>query len=203
MLEEMFDLLQRDFRQVGVIVDLVVTARQLRSRNGEDLLVLAAIIFHDHHADRADIDHAAGNQRTGVADENIDRVAVVGQRVRHEAIVTRIGHRRVKEAIDDQRTGILVHLVLDRVSPHRHFNDDIHVIRRVLAYGNCIDTHSLPSFDGLDLVFDTGKVAALQHGFGRIGQNERFEAIAITHRPPRNETGAKIPPSVPDETDLA
>ncbi|CVI57029.1 hypothetical protein AGR7A_Cc290790 [Agrobacterium deltaense NCPPB 1641] len=185
MLEEVLDLLQRDFRQVGVVVDLVVTARQLRNRHGEDLLVLAAVIFHDHHADGADIDDAAWNQRTGVADENVDRVAIVGQGVRHETIVTRIGHRRVEEAIDDQRTGILVHLVLDRVSTDRHFNDDIHIIRRILAYGNCIDTHSLPSFDGLDLVFDTGKVAALQHGFGLIRQNAGFEAIAFAHGRPR------------------
>ncbi|QTK80365.1 hypothetical protein AT6N2_C2813 [Agrobacterium tumefaciens] len=171
MLEEVLDLLQRDFRQIGVVVDLVVTTRQFRNRNSEDFLVLATVVFHDHHADGADIDHTARNERAGIADEHVDRVTVVGQGVRHEAVVTRVGHRRVEKAINDQRAGILVHLVLDRMSADRHFNDNINVFRRIFAYGDCIDTHSLPSFDGLDLVFDTGKVCALQHGCRQIRHN--------------------------------
>jgi hypothetical protein len=39
VLEEMFDLLQRDFGQVGVGQDLVVTPGQLVRRHGDDLLV--------------------------------------------------------------------------------------------------------------------------------------------------------------------
>jgi hypothetical protein len=63
-----------------------------------------------------------------------------------------------------------------------------------------------PQFDGLDLVFDTGKVAVLQHGFERIRQNAGFEVIAITHGGRKKPHYHVIHPqllSVPDETDLA
>jgi hypothetical protein len=41
-----------------------------------------------------------------------------------------------------------------------------------------------PHSTGLDLVFDTGKVAVLQHGFRRIRQNAEFEGIGIANGRP-------------------
>jgi hypothetical protein len=90
---------------------------------------------------RPHVDHRARHDRARVGDQNIDRIAVVGQRVRHETVVTRVAHRRVQKAIHNQRTGGLVHLVFDRFAADRHFDDDVHVIRRIVTYRDGIDAH--------------------------------------------------------------
>src|SRR5690606_16680844 len=143
VLEEVLDLLEGDLRQIGVLEHLLIAAGELRDRNGDDLLVLAAIIFHHQHADRADVDDAARDERAGVADQNVNRVAVVRQGVRDEAVITRVGHRGVEEAVDDERAGFLVHLVLDRLSANRDLDDDVDVFWRILANGDGFDTHFL------------------------------------------------------------
>ena len=48
--------------------------------------------------------------------------------MRNEAVISRIAHRRVEEAIDHQRSGVLVHLVFDRLAADRNFDDDIHFV---------------------------------------------------------------------------
>jgi hypothetical protein len=48
----------------------------------------------------------------------------------------------------------------------------------------------------LDLVFDTGKVAALQHGFGRIRQNAGFEGIEIANDRPEKMKPARNHPAL-------
>ena len=76
-----------------------------------------------------------------VAHEHVDRVAVLGQRVRHEAVVAGIGHRRVEEAVDDEHPRGLVQLVLDRLAAERHLDDDVDVLGRVVADRNRLYTH--------------------------------------------------------------
>jgi len=61
--------------------------------------------------------------------------------VRDEAVVTGVTHRRVEEAVDHQRAGLLVHLVFDRFATHGDFNDDVDVLRDVFSDRDRINTH--------------------------------------------------------------
>jgi hypothetical protein len=61
--------------------------------------------------------------------------------VRNEAVVSGIAHRRIEEAVDHQRAGGLVHLVLDRLAADRHLDDDIDLVWRVHPERDRIDTH--------------------------------------------------------------
>ena len=124
-----------------VFGDILVAQRQLGRRNGNDLLVLAGIVFHDKHADRPDIDDAARHQRARVADQHVDRIAIARQRVRHEAVIAGVAHRGVQKAVDEQRAGLLVHLILDRLAADRHFDDDVDVLRRILSDGYGFNAH--------------------------------------------------------------
>ncbi|EGE56063.1 hypothetical protein RHECNPAF_750022 [Rhizobium etli CNPAF512] len=133
VLEEVLDLLQRDLRKVRIILHLLIAQRQLRRRHGDDLLVLARIVFHLQDADRAHVDDAARNQRAGAGDQDVDRVAVFGQRVRHEAVIARIGHRRIEETIDDQGAGVLVHFILDGMTADRNLDNNVDVFRGILT----------------------------------------------------------------------
>ena len=130
VLEEVLDLLQRDVGQVGVRLHLVVALRQLRRRHRDDLLVAAGFVFHEQHADRAHAHDGAGDDGAGVDDQHVAGIAVIGQRVRDEAVVPGVAHRRVEEAVDHQRAGFLVHLVFDRLAANGDFDDDVDVVRR-------------------------------------------------------------------------
>jgi hypothetical protein len=42
---------------------------------------------------------------------------------------------------DDERPGILVHFILDRLTTQRYLDNDINVLGRILADGDGIDAH--------------------------------------------------------------
>ena len=88
------------------------------------------------------------------------------QRVRHEAVIPRIAHRRVEEAVDHQGAGRLVHLVLDRLAADRHLDDGVDVVGRVVADRDGVEVHGVTLND----VIDGGLV---QHALGRSKRNRR------------------------------
>src|SRR5471030_1554280 len=139
--EKVLDLLARDLGQVAGALHIGVTQGDLGGWHGDDLLVLAAIVLHEQHADRPYVHHSARNDRPRVGDQHVDRISVLRERVRHEAVVPRIAHRRVEEAVDHQRAGRLVHLVLDRLAADRHLDDGVHVLGRIVADPDGIDVH--------------------------------------------------------------
>src|SRR5690606_15801836 len=106
-----------------------------------DLFILAGIVFHDQHPDGTHVDHTAGHQRTGVADQHVDGVAVVGQGVRHKAIVAGIGHWRIEKAVHHQCAGLLVHFVLDGMPADRYFDEYVDIFWGVVADGDGFDAH--------------------------------------------------------------
>ena len=108
MLEKMLDPLHGETGQVGVIADLIVAARQLRHRNRDDFFVDTRFVLHAENADRSHRHDGPGDNPALVCDENIDRIAIAGQRVRNEPVIAGIAHRRVEKPIDDQRAGFLV-----------------------------------------------------------------------------------------------
>ena len=79
-----------------------------------------------------------------VADQHVDRVAVARQRMRHEAVISGIAHRRIEEAVDEQRARRLVHLVFDRLAADRHLDDDVDVVGRILPVGMASMRMALP-----------------------------------------------------------
>ncbi len=93
------------------------------------------------HADRARAHHATGNERAARKDQRIDRIAIVRQGVRHEAVIRRIAHRGVQDAVDEQRAAGLVELVLHRLAASGHLDDHIEVLGRVVAHGDEFDLH--------------------------------------------------------------
>src|SRR4051812_13348507 len=61
--------------------------------------------------------------------------------MRDEAIIPRIAHGGVKEAVHHQRARGLVELIFDGFAADRDFDDDIDVIRGILADGNLVYAH--------------------------------------------------------------
>jgi hypothetical protein len=76
--KEVLDLLDSDLGQIRVVLDAVVALSNVARGYRDDLLVLAGIVLHDQHADRAHAHDRAGNDRARVRDEHIARVAVPG-----------------------------------------------------------------------------------------------------------------------------
>src|SRR5262249_31946955 len=128
----MLDLPPGDFRQIGVVHHVRVALRQLRYRNGNNLLVTAPLVRHLEHADRPHRNHGAGNDQG---------IAILGEGVRDEAIVPRIAHGRVEKAVDDQRSRFLVHLVFYRLAADRHLDDRVHLLGRISTDRDIVEVH--------------------------------------------------------------
>ena len=131
--EEMLDLLKHDRRQVLPFADVGIIRKGRVDRHADQLLVAAMLVLQVEDADRPRADDAAGNERRARDHQRVERVAVGRQRVRDEAVVRRIAHRRVQDAVDEQRARLLVELVLHRLAADRHFDDDVDAVRRIVA----------------------------------------------------------------------
>ena len=68
-------------------------------------------------------------------------LAIARQGVGDEAVVTGIAHRGVEKAVDDQRAGGFVHLVLDWLAAHGNLHDDVHFMWGGLANRQGIQLH--------------------------------------------------------------
>ena len=69
-------------------------------------------------------------------------IAVLGERLRDEAVVARVEHRGVQEAVDVQRARLLVELVLDRDAALRDLDDRVDVPGRGDAERNLAQLHA-------------------------------------------------------------
>src|SRR5580698_2451920 len=61
--------------------------------------------------------------------------------MRNEAVIPGIAHRGVEKPVYDQRAGILVHFIFDRLAPDGHFNDDVDVMRRIDPDRDGVNAH--------------------------------------------------------------
>ena len=84
-----------------------------------------------------------GHNRGPRDNERIKRIAVFAQRVRNEAIVRRIAHRRVENTVHEQGARRLIELILHRLPANRHLYDDVDGIGRIVASGDQIYSHGL------------------------------------------------------------
>lgn len=137
----MADLFKRDFRQFGVAFQATVQRGEFIHRHGEHLGIHAGFVFHLEHRQRAAAHYHAGIQRNGRDHQHIHRVAVVGKGVRDIAVVARVVHRGIHEAIDEDRAGFLVHFVFHRFPVHGNLDDHVEVVGQVFPGGDFIQTH--------------------------------------------------------------
>ena len=141
MLEEVLDLCQPLGREIGPLLPAPVPGQDLVDRHREQLRVATGLVLHLQHAQRAAAHDNAGLQRERRDHEHVERIAVVGQRLRHIAVVARVMHRRADEPIDEHGPGFLVDLVLDRVRVRGDLDDDVEVVGDVAAGGYSVEAH--------------------------------------------------------------
>jgi len=99
-------------------------------RDADDFFVVALLVLHLQHADRAGAHHGAGDHRGGNQDQGIGRVAVLGHRSGNKTVGGRIGGGREQEAVDEHRPRCLVHFVFHR-GTLRDLDHHVDVVRRV------------------------------------------------------------------------
>ena len=143
MLEEVLDGLQAHLVDVFGLLPVGVDRQDLVDGHGQQLGVATGLVVHHQHADGAAGHHHARGQRIGGDHQHIDRVTVVGQGLRDVAVVARVVHRGRHEAVDEHRAAFLVDLVLDRVGVHRDLDDDVELVRTLLAGGDVVQTHEV------------------------------------------------------------
>jgi hypothetical protein len=98
-------------------------------------------LFHHHHADWADTADAARHERRAGHDQRVDRVTIIGERVRDKAIIGRVPHGGVEDAVDEQRARRLVEFIFHRFAAQRAFDHHVDIVRRGNPDRNGIDTH--------------------------------------------------------------
>ena len=97
--------------------------RRVVHGDGDDLVVDPLVVAHEEPADRPSPHDRERHDRLLHEDEHVQRVAVARVRLRDEAVVGRVMHRRVEDAIEHQEPGLLVQLVL-ALRPLRDLDDD-------------------------------------------------------------------------------
>ena len=97
--------------------------------------------IQQQHADRPHAHHCARNDRAGIGDQNVARIAVARQRMRNEPVIAGIAHGGIEKPVDDKRAGVLVHLVFDRLAADRHLDDDVDLARRIDPDRNGVNAH--------------------------------------------------------------
>src|SRR5215469_7145726 len=138
--EEVLDLAPRDFRQIGIVPDLCVALRELWNRHCDNFLVAAFLVRHLEHANWAHGNDGAWNDRPGIGNKYVARIAVRRERMRN-SIVARIPHRRIEKAIHDERPRFLIHLIFYRLAADRYFDDRVYLFGRISADRDMVDIH--------------------------------------------------------------
>src|SRR6478735_4158961 len=97
--EKMLDLLEHDRGQVLPLANVGVIRKGRVDRHADQLLVAAMLILEIKDADRPGTDNAAWDERRARDYHRVEGVAIGRQGMGHEAVIGRIAHRRVEDAI--------------------------------------------------------------------------------------------------------
>jgi hypothetical protein len=119
---------------VGV---LVAVELRVLGGDGDDLVVLFALVDHRHQADRPRVDQRERDDGFLAEHEHVKRVVVLRQRLRDEAVVGRVVDGRVQHAVELDQAGDLVELVLHRRA-EGDLDDGVELLRDVLAGGDVV-----------------------------------------------------------------
>ncbi len=139
--EEVADLVEQNFGEFRIGVDLGVIGMQIIDRYCDDFFVRTGFIDHVEHTDGPGTDDAARHHGHPSHHQDIERITVFRQSMRHETVVRRVVHRRVQKPVDEHRTRFLIDLVLDRIAAQGDFDDNVQVPWRVMANGDFVDIH--------------------------------------------------------------
>jgi hypothetical protein len=77
-----------------------------------DLVIDPFLVAHAHHADRAGLDDGERIDGLLAEHERVERIPVVAVGARDEAVVGRVVHRAVEDAVEAQQPCLLIELVL-------------------------------------------------------------------------------------------
>src|SRR3989344_5518212 len=95
----------------------------------DNFFIRLAAVRHVHDADWASRGEDAGHERVRGEQDNVKRVAVVPERLRHEAVVKGIVLRAVHDSVELDDARLLINLILI-VRALRDLNDDVHLFLR-------------------------------------------------------------------------
>ena len=129
--EEVLDLVEQERGgRPDVLEGAVLRVSGISGRNTEHLVVATGLVMHPEHADGAHA-HVASRERRRVEQHpHVKGIAVFGQGVRDEPVVGRVLRRGEERAVEPDRSGVVVHLVLV-ARPARDLRDHREVRRRV------------------------------------------------------------------------
>src|SRR5690554_5815597 len=141
VLEEVTDLVAQQLGQVVDFFNVVVSGGQLFVGNRNQLGVATGFVFHVQYTNRTAANNGTGLDRVRGYYQHVQRVAVVSQGVRDEAVVGRVEHGGSHETVNQQGAHVFVQFVLDRGAVSRDFDGYVDVFRRVLASGDVVELH--------------------------------------------------------------
>ena len=95
---------------VEAIVDATVAG--IGGRDAQHLGVGSGLVRHPEDADRSYVDVTSGEGRFVQEHQHVEWVAVLGERLGHEAVVGRVLGRGEEHAVEPDRAGVVIHLVL-------------------------------------------------------------------------------------------
>ena len=119
--------MRRHFAGFEVAVELGIFGR-----DGDDLVVLFARVDHRHQADGAGVNQRQRDDGFLAEHQHVERIVIFGERLRDEAIVGRVIHGRIEDAVELDEAAGLVELVFHARS-ERDLDDRVEFLRELLA----------------------------------------------------------------------
>jgi len=107
--EEVLDFGEDVFGQVCDVFPLVHLG--FFEGDGDDFFVEFVVICHGEDTNRVAFDEAHGLELLGAEHEDVERISVISQGARDEAVVGRVVGRGVQDAVELEHASRLVHLV--------------------------------------------------------------------------------------------
>ena len=92
---------RRQLRGLAEAVELGVV-----DRDGEDLVVLLAAVDHRHQADRPRVHQRQRRDGLLAEHQHVERVVVLGERLRDEPVVGRVVDGRVQDAVEPEQAAV-------------------------------------------------------------------------------------------------
>ena len=114
---------------------------ELIDRNRQDLLIGTRLIVHHQAADRAGANDCAGNHRCWPHHEDVHGIAIAGECMGDEAVISWIEHGCVEKTVHEHCAGLFVQLVLHGLAALRNLNQGVDVVRRVHTYRDFRKVH--------------------------------------------------------------
>ncbi|MNT09835.1 hypothetical protein D3C72_1446380 [compost metagenome] len=110
-------------------------------RYGNQFRIFAGFVGHLQHANRTAADHRTRLQWVWGWHQHVNRVTVQRQGVVDVTVVARVEHRGGHETVNEQRTGVLVDFIFDRIGVCRDFDNNVDVFRQVFASRDQVQAH--------------------------------------------------------------